>query len=129
VAPPEEKARPLDPARLEKADVLFCTYPPTNFSDMRAVKWGQIASTGYKQLYEHKLHDRGIRATNAHGCFDARLPWPIGSLRRQGNYRKDRDRSNYMSGPSLAGTPLRPEQRNAPRSGSANKYQMTILLS
>ena len=81
VNPPEEKARPLDPARIADANVLFCTFPPTNFADMRAVKWVQIASTGYVQLYAHDLPARGIRATNARGCFDVPIAeWNIAMM-------------------------------------------------
>lgn len=67
---PEEKARELDPARIASADVLFCTFPPTNHALMRRLKWIQIASTGYTQLHGLELPQRGIRATNARGCFD-----------------------------------------------------------
>jgi hypothetical protein len=46
ITPPAATARPLDAARVRDADVLFCTIPPTNFTDLRALKWVQIASTG-----------------------------------------------------------------------------------
>ena len=58
------------PARLADADVLFCTFPPTNFAEMRKLRWVQIASTGYTQLFGLDLPARGIRATNCRGCFD-----------------------------------------------------------
>jgi phosphoglycerate dehydrogenase-like enzyme len=41
---------------------------------MKKLKWIQIASTGYTQLHGLDLPSRGIRATNARGCFDV----PIG---------------------------------------------------
>lgn len=34
---PEERARPLDPTRIRDAQVLFCTFPPTNVADMTAL--------------------------------------------------------------------------------------------
>ncbi|MBI5381231.1 MAG: D-2-hydroxyacid dehydrogenase [Opitutae bacterium] len=74
LATPEEKAREIDPARLAEADVLFCTFPPTNHALMRRLRWIQIASTGYTQLFGLDLPARGVRATNARGCFDV----PIG---------------------------------------------------
>ena len=81
VDPPEEKTRPLDAARIAEVEVLFCTFPPTNFADLRAVKWVQIASTGYVQLYAHDLPSRGIRATNARGCFDVPIAeWNIAMM-------------------------------------------------
>ncbi|HNC23655.1 MAG TPA: D-2-hydroxyacid dehydrogenase [Opitutaceae bacterium] len=70
ITPPEEKARPLDPARIGDADVLFCTVPPSNLAEMRRLRWIQIASTGYTQLFGLGLPERGIAATNARGCFD-----------------------------------------------------------
>jgi phosphoglycerate dehydrogenase-like enzyme len=74
IAAPEERARELDAAQIQDADVLFCTFPPTNQAVMRKLKWIQIASTGFTQLHGLKLPSRGIRATNARGCFDV----PIG---------------------------------------------------
>lgn len=67
---PEERARPLPAERLEFADILFCTIPPTNFADLGRLRWVQIASTGYSQLFGLGLNERGIRACNARGCFD-----------------------------------------------------------
>jgi phosphoglycerate dehydrogenase-like enzyme len=70
IIPPVEAVRPLAAARIAGADVLFCNFPPANLADMRALKWIQIASTGYTQLFGLGLPERGIRATNARGCFD-----------------------------------------------------------
>lgn len=72
--PPAEVARHVDPARLRGVDALFCTFPPTNFADADALRWVQLASTGYTQLIGLDLPARGICATNARGCFDV----PIG---------------------------------------------------
>src|SRR5438105_2744665 len=71
---PEERAREMEPALIRDADALFCTFPPTNLAEMRSLKWIQIASTGYTQLHGLDLPARGVRATNARGCFDV----PIG---------------------------------------------------
>lgn len=74
LAPPEERAREVDATLIADADVLFCTFPPTNHAAMKNLKWIQIASTGYTQLHGLDLPARGVRATNARGCFDV----PIG---------------------------------------------------
>lgn len=71
---PVEVARPLDPERLRDVDVLFCSIPPTNHQEMKQLKWIQLASTGYTQLFGLDLPARGVRATNCRGCFDG----PIG---------------------------------------------------
>src|SRR5688500_2229671 len=70
IEPPEERARELDPERIRDADIYFCTFPPMNHTAMRGLKWIQIASTGYTQLIGLDLAARGVRATNARGCFD-----------------------------------------------------------
>ena len=36
---PATAVRPLDPARIADADALFCTFPPANLADMRALRW------------------------------------------------------------------------------------------
>ena len=81
ITPPAETARPLDAARIAEADVLFCTFPPTNIADLRGLKWIQLASTGYSQLYGLDLPARGIRATNCRGCFDVPIAeWNIAMM-------------------------------------------------
>jgi phosphoglycerate dehydrogenase-like enzyme len=74
VDPPMEVARAIEPERLRGVDVLACTFPPTNFGEMDSLRWVQIASVGYTQLFGLDLPGRGVRATNARGCFDV----PIG---------------------------------------------------
>ena len=65
-----EEVRLLPAALLRDVEVLFCTFPPANFSDLGRLRWIQIASAGYNQLYGLPLAARGIRASNARGCFD-----------------------------------------------------------
>jgi len=79
--PPEEIARSFDPARISDVDVFFGTFPPTNFADMRRVKWVQVSSSGYTQLFGLDLPERGIRATNGRGCFDVPIAeWNISMM-------------------------------------------------
>jgi phosphoglycerate dehydrogenase-like enzyme len=73
IEPPEERARELDPERIRDADVCFCTFPPANHAIMERLRWIQIGSTGYTQLTGIGLAERGIRATNARGCFDVAI--------------------------------------------------------
>ncbi len=70
LTPPREKPSAIAPERLSGVDVLFCTQPPQNMADGDSLRWIQIASAGYTQLFGHDLEGRGIRATNALGCFD-----------------------------------------------------------
>jgi phosphoglycerate dehydrogenase-like enzyme len=72
--PPAEVARPINAATLRDVQALFCTFPPTNFDEARSLRWVQLSSTGYSQLFGLNFPQRGIRATNARGCFDV----PIG---------------------------------------------------
>lgn len=81
IEPPEERAREVDLERIRDVDVLFCTFPPTNHAAMQKVKWIQIASVGYTQLFGLNLPGRGVRATNARGCFDVPIAeWNIAMM-------------------------------------------------
>ena len=51
ITPPAEVARPIDAAQLKGVEALFCTFPPTNAAELRELKWIQLASTGYSQLF------------------------------------------------------------------------------
>lgn len=78
---PEERSRPLPAERLREVDVLFCTFPPANFGDLARVRWIQIASTGYAQLFGLGLNERGIAATNGRGCFDVPIAeWNVAMM-------------------------------------------------
>jgi phosphoglycerate dehydrogenase-like enzyme len=70
IVEPEERVRPLPAELLREAEVLFCTFPPQNHDEMKKLRWIQISSAGYSQLFGLNLPARGIRATNARGCFD-----------------------------------------------------------
>ena len=70
VIPFSESARELPFGVIEDVDILFCTHPPSNFNEMKRVRWIQIASSGYAQLLPLDLPSNQVRATNARGCFD-----------------------------------------------------------
>lgn len=81
LTPPGEKKREVDPTRLAGVEALFCTFPPANLAALDAVRWVQIASAGYGQLFGLNLPARGIRATNALGCFDVPIAeWNIAMM-------------------------------------------------
>lgn len=81
IDPPEERARDLNPKLVEDASILFCTLPPTNHAVISNLKWIQIASVGYTQLFGLDLPTRGVRATNARGCFDVPIAeWNIAMM-------------------------------------------------
>jgi phosphoglycerate dehydrogenase-like enzyme len=67
----EEPHRSFDPQRLAGVHVYFGCYLPKNFEDMGSLEFVQITSTGYSQLLGYDLPERGIRASNAAGVFDA----------------------------------------------------------
>jgi phosphoglycerate dehydrogenase-like enzyme len=75
-----EATRVVD-ARIADANVLFCTHPPRDLDAMTALQWVQISSTGYSQLFRHRLPERGIRATNSRGCFDVPIAeWNVAMM-------------------------------------------------
>ncbi len=81
VVPLPKKSAPLPVELVEDVEVLFCTIPVSTFSQMKKIRWVQIASSGYSQLFPHNLPARGIRATNARGCFDVPIAeWNIAMM-------------------------------------------------
>ena len=79
--PPAEMPRAVDADRLHDVEFLFCAHPPTNFDDMRSLKWIQLSSTGYSQLFPFNLPSKKIRATNARGCFDVPIAeWVVSMM-------------------------------------------------
>ena len=78
---PAERSRELNSDIISEAEVLFCTFLPSNHAVMRKLKWIQIASAGYTQLFGLNLPERGVRATNARGCFDVPIAeWNIAMM-------------------------------------------------
>jgi phosphoglycerate dehydrogenase-like enzyme len=74
-------AADVAPDILSAADLLFCTIPPRDFAVMRKLRWVQIASAGYSQLFGLGLVERGIRASNARGCFDVPIAeWNVAMM-------------------------------------------------
>lgn len=81
VIPFEERSRELSRELIENVEVLFCTFPPSNSDVMQKLRWIQIGSSGYSQLFPHCLADRRIRATNARGCFDVPIAeWNVAMM-------------------------------------------------
>jgi phosphoglycerate dehydrogenase-like enzyme len=81
IEPPEERSRELDAECIRDAAIYFCTFPPTNHTVMKDLKWIQVASTGYTQLFGLDMPGRGVRATNARGCFDVPIAeWNIAMM-------------------------------------------------
>lgn len=79
--PPEERRRPLPASLLAEAEILLCSLPPENFEDLRRLRWLQITSAGYSQLYGLDLVKKGIRAANGRGNFDVPIAeWNIAMM-------------------------------------------------
>lgn len=57
----------IEPKILKNKHILFCNVPPVNFDDFDSLELIQINSSGYSQLFNLKLVERGIRACNAQG--------------------------------------------------------------
>ncbi len=70
VETPKEHQRVLPAELIRNIEILFCTHPPANFEDMKALKLIQIASAGYAQLMGLGLIEKGVRACNGRGVFD-----------------------------------------------------------
>lgn len=70
VTEPKEVTRPLPAELISDIHILFCAFPPKNFSDMSSIELIQVCSAGYSQLFGLDLVERGVRACNGLGTFD-----------------------------------------------------------
>ena len=70
---PSNEARELPSKLIRDADMLVCLMPPKNHAEMSALKFIQVSSAGYAQLYALDLVRRGIRACNARGVYDTTI--------------------------------------------------------
>ena len=78
---PKEEVRPLPAKILCDIHLLFCTFPPENFSEMKSIELIQIPSAGYEQLYNLGLPGRGVRACNALGIYDVPIAeWNVAMM-------------------------------------------------
>lgn len=81
VRPPNEDTHALPAELIGDADILFCMYPPTNIAQMRKLRFVQINSSGYSQLFDTGIVDRGVRAANAAGVYDVAIAeWNIAMI-------------------------------------------------
>jgi phosphoglycerate dehydrogenase-like enzyme len=77
----EEEICVLPAERIRNTQILFCCFPPSNFSDMASLELIQLSSVGYSQLYGLSLSERSIRACNALGVFDGPIAeWNIAMM-------------------------------------------------
>lgn len=70
---PSNEAREMPSKLIRDADMLVCLMPPKNHAEMSALKFIQVSSAGYAQLYALDLVRRGIRACNARGVYDTTI--------------------------------------------------------
>ena len=68
--PGMDKAQTHPTPLLAEADLLLCMLPPTNIAEMSKLRFIQISSSGYTQLFGLGLVEKGVRASNARGVFD-----------------------------------------------------------
>lgn len=77
----EEKPRQYPRQRIGDVEIIFCSFVPLNFNDMKKLKLIQISSSGYSQLFGLGLVEKGIRACNARGVFDTTIAeWNIAMM-------------------------------------------------
>ena len=77
MSPP--RALPSEIAR--EAEVLLCLLPPTNHAEMTSLRFIQVSSVGYAQLYDKNLVERGVRAANARGVYDTAIAeWNVAMM-------------------------------------------------
>jgi len=63
------------------ADIIVTSDPPQDFAEMTSLKFIQLASVGYAQLYGLDVVSRGIRVANARGVYDSAIgEWNLGMM-------------------------------------------------
>ncbi len=77
----------VDPKLMKGADVLLCGIPPVNFDDFDSLKFIQLSSHGYSQIYNLPTVERGIRVCNGLGTFD--VPIAEWNMAMMVNLRRD----------------------------------------
>jgi phosphoglycerate dehydrogenase-like enzyme len=78
---PSAHARELPTELAEAAEMLVCMHPPSNFGQMPRLRFVQLSSVGYAQLYGLDLPARGIRAANARGVYDTAIAeWNVAMM-------------------------------------------------
>lgn len=99
----QEAVRPQPPELIRDVDILLCSYPPKNLTDMARLDFIQLTSAGFEHMYGLPLVERGIRVCNGRGLFDIPIAeWSLGMMinlrrdvrgliRNQENHVWDRD--------------------------------------
>ena len=78
---PKEESRPVPVDIIRDVHLLFCTFPPANFSEMNCLKLIQISTAGYGQLCNLGLVEKGVRACNALGIYDVPIAeWNVAMM-------------------------------------------------
>ena len=68
----------LPDALLQDVTILLTSMPPANFPLLTHLQWLQLSSTGYSQVFNLPIVERGIRVTNSRGVFDVPIAeWNI----------------------------------------------------
>lgn len=80
IAPFDSGAK-LPAELIADCSVLFTDIPPDNLAEMRHLRWLQLGSAGYEQLYNLPLREMGVRVTNASGVNDVPIAeWCIAMM-------------------------------------------------
>jgi phosphoglycerate dehydrogenase-like enzyme len=79
--PNEEGDRPEPSDLIKDAHVWLSFFLPANHEEMKSLKFVQLGSAGYNQLYGKNLVARGIKACNALGVFDVPIAeWNVAMM-------------------------------------------------
>jgi phosphoglycerate dehydrogenase-like enzyme len=66
----EGAGQSVDPDLLRGVECMLCEFLPANLDDCDRLRWIQLSSAGYSQIFGLSLVERGIRVTNGRGNFD-----------------------------------------------------------
>ncbi len=103
----QNPSRDLPLEQIRDAEVLVCTTPPRNHAEMTSLRFVQLSSVGYAQLYGLRLVERGVRACNARGVYDTAIAeWNLGMMIALGrdlrSMIRQQDQHRYEVAPRFA---------------------------
>jgi len=104
---PSTESRELPSEIIRDADALVCLKPPANQAEMSALKFIQLSSAGFAQLYGLDLVRRGVRAANARGVYDTAIAeWNVAMMINLGRdlrgMIRNQDRGHWERPPRFA---------------------------
>lgn len=81
IFPMRENPEPIPAEKLRGKHILFCHAPPRNFHELDDLRFIQLSTVGYSQLYGLSWPEKGVLVANARGVYDVAIAeWCISMM-------------------------------------------------